>query len=64
MIGDYQKYSVTVNFNFEAEVFPEDPDDVYELAALEKASLEEIIRNSVPDIEDLTLTVNPVIIEN
>jgi hypothetical protein len=61
MIGDYQKYEVTAKFTFEAEVFPEDPNDVYQLAELEKGSLEEFLRSSVPDIELQELTVTPVI---
>lgn len=34
-----QKYTVSLEFTFESEVFPEDPTDVYQLADLEKESV-------------------------
>lgn len=61
MIGDFQKYSVYAKLVVEAEVFPEDPDDVYELAELEKKSIAEMLTNSYSDIEILELDVYPVI---
>lgn len=61
MLGDYQKYEVNVKFTFESEVFPEDPDDVYELANLEKTSLLTDLKVSFPSIEVKDLTVVPVI---
>lgn len=61
MLGDYQKYEVTVKFTFEAEVFPEDPDDVFDLARLEEKSVAEQLSIAFPELEILDLTVNPVI---
>lgn len=61
MLGDYQKYEVTVKYTFEAEVFPEDPDDVFELAQLEEKSVAEQLSIAFPELEILDLTVSPVI---
>ena len=61
MLGDYQKYEVTVKFTFEAEVFPEDPDDVFELAQLEEKSVAEQLSIAFPELEILGLAVSPVI---
>ena len=61
MLGDYQKYEVNVKFTFESEVFPEDPDDVYELANLEKDSLATDLKGSFPSLEIKDLQVVPVL---
>lgn len=61
MLGDYQKYEVTVKFTFESEVFPEDPDDVYELAQLEKTSVIAELGIAFPDLIVEEITVEPVI---
>lgn len=61
MIDRFQKYKVTVEFEFEAEVFPEDPDDVYQLADLEEKSVATELIISFPSIEIKELTVDPVI---
>ena len=61
MIRDYQRYEVTVKFSFEAEVFPEDPDDVYELAALEKDSVRDSINTVFEDVQTESLSVEPII---
>ncbi len=61
MLGDYQKYEVTVKYTFEAEVFPEDPDDVFELAKLEEKSVAEQLSIAFPELEIQDLTVAPVI---
>lgn len=61
MLGDYQKYEVNVKFTFESEVFPEDPDDVYELANLEKDSLATDLKVSFPSLEIKDLQVVPVL---
>jgi hypothetical protein len=61
MLGDYQKYEVNVKFTFEAEVFPEDPDDVYELAELEEKSVAEQLTIAFPELDIQDLTVSPVI---
>lgn len=62
MIGDYQRYEVTVRFAFESEVFPEDPDDVYELADLEKKSVEDTLKSVFDEVTIDTLKVEPIII--
>ncbi|QFG12268.1 Hypothetical Protein OBI_RACECAR_173 [Arthrobacter phage Racecar] len=61
MLGNYQKYEVTVKFTFESEVFPEDPDDVYELAQLEEKSVATELNISFPGIDIKELSVAPVI---
>lgn len=61
MLGDYQKYTVLAQFTFEAEVFPEDPDDVYELAELEAKSVAEQLSIAFPDLDITQLDVTPVI---
>jgi hypothetical protein len=61
MLGDFQKYEVTTKFTFEAEVFPEDPDDVFELAKLEEKSVAEQLSIAFPELEIQDLTVAPVI---
>lgn len=61
MLGDYQTYDVTVKFTFEAEVFPEDPDDVFELAQLEAKSIDQQLRLAFSELEVQSLTVTPVI---
>jgi hypothetical protein len=61
MLGNYQKYEVTVKFVIESEVFPEDPDDVYELARLEEPSVHNGLEFAFPDLEIKELTVAPVI---
>ena len=61
MLGNYQKYAVNVQFCFEAEVFPEDPDDVYELAELEERSVAEQLSLSFSEVDIKALTVEPVI---
>lgn len=61
MLGDFQKYEVTAKFTFEAEVFPEDPDDVYQLAELEEKSVREQLGIAFPDLDVQELSVVPVI---
>lgn len=62
MLGDYQKYEVTVRYTYEAEVFPEDPDDVFELAKLEETSVATQLSLALPDLLEIReLTVAPVI---
>lgn len=62
MLGDYQRYEVTVKFAFDSEVFPEDPDDVYQLADLEKASVEQAIRTVFEEVEIESIKVEPITI--
>lgn len=61
MLGDYQKYEVNVKFTFEAPVFPEDPDDIYELAELEKKPTEEALRANFPELELQELSIVPYV---
>jgi hypothetical protein len=61
MLGDFQKYEVNVKFTFESEVFPEDPDDVYELAQLEEKSVATELGIAFPELEIQELSVEPVI---
>ena len=61
MLGDYQKYDVYAKFSFEAEVFPEDPDDVYELAALEAKAVAEQLGIVFHGLEIRELDIYPVI---
>lgn len=61
MLGDYQKYEVNVKFTFEAQVFPEDPADIYELAELEKKPTEEALRASFPELEIQELSIEPYV---
>lgn len=61
MLGNYQKYEVTAKFIIESEVFPEDPDDVYELAKLEEASVLVELGITFPDLDVKELSVTPVI---
>jgi hypothetical protein len=60
MLGDFQKYEVNVKFTFEAPVFPDDPDDVFELAQLEEKSVATELSIAFPELEIQDLTVVPV----
>jgi hypothetical protein len=61
MLGNYQKYEVNVKFTFESEVFPEDPDDVFELAQLEAKSVATDLGIAFPELDIKELTVAPAI---
>lgn len=61
MLGNYQKYEVTVKFTYEAPVFEEDPDDVFELAALEEKSVATELHVGFPELDIKELSVAPVI---
>lgn len=61
MLGNYQKYTVKVEYTFEAPVFEEDPQDVFELAELEKKSVAETLSGVFTDIEIQSLEVTPII---
>lgn len=61
MLGDFQKYEVNVKFTFESEVFPEDPDDVYELADLEEKAIATELSISFPGLDIVDLKVTPVV---
>ena len=61
MLGAYQKYEVTVKFTYESEVFPEDPDDVFELAELEKPAVLTDLNVAFPELDVKELSIVPVI---
>lgn len=61
MLGNYQKYEVTAKFTFESEVFPEDPDDVFELAQLEAKSVATELGIAFAELDIKELSVAPVI---
>jgi len=61
MLGAYQKYEVSVKFTYESEVFPEDPDDVFELAALEKLAVLTDLNVAFPELDVKELEIVPVI---
>jgi hypothetical protein len=61
MLGNYQRYEVTVKFAFDSEVFPDDPDDVFQLADLEKKTVEDVVRSAFDEVEIESLTVEPII---
>jgi len=61
MVSDSQRYEVTLSFSFEPPVFEGDPDDVYELAELEKKSVADTIVSSFEDAEILDLEIVPII---
>jgi hypothetical protein len=62
MLGNYQRYEVTVKFAFDSEVFPDDPNDVFQLANLEKKTVEDAIRSTFDEVEIESLSVEPIII--
>jgi hypothetical protein len=51
MAENYQTYTATVEITYSSEVFPGDPDDVFQLADLEKPWLEDTLIKSL-DILD------------
>lgn len=53
----------TVTFNYEAEVFPGDPDDMYEIANLEKPILENTLDGIIDSLGgfETKLTLTPLI---
>jgi len=61
MLGNYQKYEVNVKFIYEGEVFPGDPDDVYQLAEQEKSFIRGELDALFETAEVKSLTVTPVI---
>lgn len=60
-----QRYSVIITLDYEAEVFPEDPKDVKELANLEYGyaleNLERDLDRIFVDNTNLTLSISPII---
>lgn len=64
-IRNDQSFFATIEFNYSAPVFEEDPDDVYELAQLEKADLERsiksVLQGLVQNPEDIAVSIMPII---
>lgn len=58
----YQRYEATVKFAFESEVFDGDPDDVFQLAAMETDTIRSVIENSFDDVVIDSITVEPITI--
>lgn len=60
-----QRLKVTIEFDYEAPVYDEDPDDVYELARLEEVDLErglpEALDYLVQEYDRSILRVTPII---
>lgn len=59
-----QKYKVTIELEYEEEVFDEDPDDVYELADLEREHKNLPALDSLYEVffqDTANLTIEPVI---
>lgn len=46
-----QRYHVVVEFDYEAEVFEDDPNDVFELAQLEARAVEQIMRVTAASLD-------------
>lgn len=61
MQTNFQEYEVNVRLRYTSEVFEGDPNDVYELADLERATAVTAIQIAFPDSELYELTVDPVI---
>lgn len=60
MTGD-QKFTVDVQFTFEAPVFDGDPTDLFELADLEEKSVAETILQQFDDSEIQSIKVTAVV---
>lgn len=65
--GDTQKLRVSITFVYDAKVFEEDPQDVFEIARLEQVDLNtyapEALDSLVGLAEDVVIKVDPVIAE-
>lgn len=46
---DTQKFTATVTLTWDAELFPGDPDDMFEVAGLEKDALYDGLRGALGD---------------
>lgn len=61
MLANSQAYEVEVKFTFEPPVYDGDPDDIFELAELEKKSVVEVISKMFDEAEISSLEIAPVI---
>lgn len=61
MQTNFQEYEVTLKLRYTSEVFPGDPDDVYELADLERYAVVTELNLAFPDSEILSMSIDPVL---
>lgn len=47
MAENYQTYKATIEITYSSEVFPGDPDDIFQLAGLEKPWVEDTLLSAV-----------------
>lgn len=54
---------VTITYEYEADVFPDDPDDIYEIAKLEELALTDGIFDAVERLDGygIEFSIKPVI---
>lgn len=52
---DHQTITATVEITWDAELFPDDPDDMYEVADLEKVALYDALRSALGSGADIVI---------
>jgi hypothetical protein len=52
MAQNFQKYEATIKLTYSSEVFPGDPDDVFELANLERPWVDQAAQLLAEEFED------------
>lgn len=52
MAQNFQTYEATIKLTYQSEVFPGDPDDVYELANLERPWVDQAAQVLAEEFED------------
>jgi hypothetical protein len=52
---DSQKFTATINLTWDAELFPGDPDDMFEIADLEKEALYDGLRGALGSSFDIQI---------
>lgn len=52
MAQNFQTYEATIKLTYRSEVFPGDPDDVFELANLERPWVDQAIQGLAEEFED------------
>lgn len=52
---DSQTITATVEITWDAELFPDDPDDMYEVAELEKVALYDALRSALGAGADIVI---------
>jgi len=63
MAQNYQKYKATIEITYSSEVFDGDPDDVFELAALEKPWVEDTLLSLVETFDSGDELANFVVVD-